>query len=146
MTSVVDGRGYSGPSRYVGYAGPSTAWSVEMSYQQQPDGWQDPPWPAPNQPSSAPGHRGYPGFPGAASPPSVPGFDPNPYTNMLAVASLVISLCGLLVCGFPALIGAIMGHVARKQIRQRVEFMRRFLHLHRPADVTQAEHESLERT
>jgi hypothetical protein len=47
-------------------------------------------------------------------------YDLSSHTNTLAVASLVTSLCGVVLCGFPALVGAIMGHVARKQIRQRV--------------------------
>jgi hypothetical protein len=59
-----------------------------MSYQ-QPGGWHDPSWSASNQPSSVPGHQGYPGFPVSASPAPTPGYDPNPYTNQLAVASLV---------------------------------------------------------
>lgn len=83
-----------------------------MSYQQQPGGRQHP-----SQPASGPGHQRYSGYPGSPS----PADDVSPHTNMLATASLVISLCGLFVCGFPALIGAIMGHVARKQIRRRVE-------------------------
>jgi hypothetical protein len=116
-----------------------------MSYQQQPGRWQDPSWSAPNQPSSAPGHQGHPGYPVPPSPASTPGYDGHPHTNTLAVASLATSLFGLLLCGFPALIGAIMGHIARKQIQQRVAYVRRFLHLQRPADVTPAEQESLER-
>jgi hypothetical protein len=115
-----------------------------MSYQQQPGGWQDPSWSAPNQPSSAPGHQGYPGNPVPASPALTLGHDPNSNTNLLAVASLVTSLIGLFLCGFPALIGAIMGHVARKRIRQRVAFGRRLMELHRPPDVTPEEHASFE--
>jgi hypothetical protein len=120
-----------------------------MSYQQQPGGWQDPAWSAPNQPPSAPGHQGHPGNPGSASPApaaSTPGDASYPHANTLAVASLAVSLGGLLVCGFPALIGAIIGHIARKQIRQRVAYVRRFLEVQRPADVTPQQHESLERT
>ncbi|MEV4141311.1 DUF4190 domain-containing protein [Dactylosporangium sp. NPDC049742] len=59
------------------------------------------------------------------------------------MASLVTSLCGVLLCGFPALIGA-MGHLARSQIRQRVAFLRRFLDT--PTQSTPEERESLERT
>ncbi|MEV4517697.1 DUF4190 domain-containing protein [Dactylosporangium sp. NPDC049525] len=58
------------------------------------------------------------------------------------MASLVTSLCGVLLCGFPALIGAIMGHVARNQIRQRVALLRRFLDT--PTESTPEERESLE--
>lgn len=95
-----------------------------MSYQQQP---------------------GYPGYPGSASPGPAPVYHHHPHTNMLAVASLATSLFGLLLCGFPALIGAIMGHVARKQIRQDAEYLRRFLDSNRPADVTPEEQGSLQR-
>jgi hypothetical protein len=104
-----------------------------MSYQQHPGSWQDPSWSAANQPPSAPA---------AAFP---PGYDGHAHTNTLAVASLATSLFGLLLCGFPALIGAIMGHLARKQIRQRVAHIRSFLEVHRPADTTAGEHELVER-
>lgn len=114
-----------------------------MSYQQQPGGWQNPSWPAANQPSSAPGGQGYPGYPVPASPAPPAGYDVHPRANMLAVASLVTSLCGLLLCGFPALIGAIMGHVARTQIRQRVEAAREIVH--RPVEVPPEDKESMMR-
>jgi hypothetical protein len=48
-------------------------------------------------------------------------------TNGLAIASMVTSLVGvlLLICygvgGLPGLIGAILGHVSRRQIRERAE-------------------------
>jgi curved DNA-binding protein CbpA len=45
---------------------------------------------------------------------------PPPRTNPLAVASLVLSLCGLVTC-ITAPIGAIVGHVAHKQIGQNGE-------------------------
>jgi hypothetical protein len=38
-------------------------------------------------------------------------------TNGLAIASLVCSLVGITACGVPAIVGVILGHVARKQIR-----------------------------
>jgi tetratricopeptide (TPR) repeat protein len=41
-------------------------------------------------------------------------------TNHLAIASLVLSLCGLLFC-VSAPVGAVLGHVARGQIRDRGE-------------------------
>jgi hypothetical protein len=104
------------------------AWSIDMSYPQQPGDWSDQSWPAPDQPYSDPGYQGYPGYPQSATP-AGPGYDygygygaPVPVarpTNGLAVTSMVLSLCGLFLCGVTALIGAIMGHVARRQIRQR---------------------------
>jgi hypothetical protein len=108
-------------------------WSIDMSYPQQPGGWPDQSWPASDQPYSDPGYQGYPGYPASATPAPAPGYDygyggygygapgaARP-TNGLAVASLVTSLCGLFLCGVPAIVGAIMGHVARKQIRERGE-------------------------
>jgi Domain of unknown function (DUF4190) len=108
-----------------------------MSYPQQPGGWPDQSWPTPNQPYSDPGYQGYPGYPASATPAPAPapGYDygygygygygapavATPRTNGLAVASLVTSLCGLILCGLPAIVGAIMGHVARKQIRESGE-------------------------
>jgi tetratricopeptide (TPR) repeat protein len=49
------------------------------------------------------------------SPPAPPA-----RTNSLAIASLVLSLCGLLFC-VSAPVGAVIGHVARGQIRDRGE-------------------------
>ncbi|MEO3771433.1 DUF4190 domain-containing protein [Micromonospora sp. B9E7] len=64
-----------------------------------------------------------PGQPMGAYPP--PGYPPHPgygypapqKTNGLAIASLVLALVGLTSCGITAPIGAILGHVAQKQIR-----------------------------
>jgi hypothetical protein len=105
-----------------------------MSYPQQPGNWPEQSWPNPNQPYSDPGYGsgsgGYPGYPASATPAS-PGYgygyggyaQPMPVrqTNGLAIASMVVSLASILICGWPAIIGAIMGHVARRQIRERGE-------------------------
>ncbi|MEV5002250.1 DUF4190 domain-containing protein [Nocardioides sp. LML1-1-1.1] len=49
-------------------------------------------------------------------------YTPPAPTNGMAIASLVISIAGLLVCcGAPSVVGAILGHVARKQINERGE-------------------------
>jgi hypothetical protein len=91
-----------------------------MSYPQQPGNWQDPSWPT-QQPYGDPS---YPGYPGGVAPAS-PGYGygvPVPaaaQTNGLAIASLVVALASILLCGFPAIVGAILGHVARRQIRER---------------------------
>jgi uncharacterized membrane protein len=42
-------------------------------------------------------------------------------TNGLAIGAFVCSLIGLATCGITSLAGAIMGHVARAQIRERGE-------------------------
>lgn len=73
-----------------------------------------------------PGQPGYPGYPGYAGYPttSVPF---GQKTNGLAIASMVVSLAGvaLLACygigGAAGLVGAILGHVAKRQIAQRNE-------------------------
>jgi hypothetical protein len=103
-----------------------------MSYGQQPGNWSDQSWPNPNQnqPYSDPGYQGYPGYPASATPAS-PGYAYGGYgapmpmpvrqTNGLAIAAMVVSLASIVVCGFPAIVGAIMGHVARRQIRERGE-------------------------
>jgi hypothetical protein len=122
-----------------------------MSYPQQPGGgWQDQSWPSyqdPNQPasgmpSSPAGYGGYdtpvyqgqpqpqqPVYPQSVQPASYPGYGygqpvavaPTQSTNGLAIASLIVSLAGLFTCGLTSLVGAILGHVARKQIRERGE-------------------------
>ena len=45
----------------------------------------------------------------------------SPSTNGMAIASLVCSLAGLATCGLTSIVGAILGHVARRQIRERGE-------------------------
>jgi hypothetical protein len=102
-----------------------------MSYPpQQPGNWSDQSWPNPNQPYSDPGYQGYPGYQASGAPAS-PGYgygyggyaQPMPVrqTNGLAIASMVVSLASIVICGYPAIVGAIMGHVARRQIRERGE-------------------------
>lgn len=108
-----------------------------MSYPpQQPGGWSDPSWPnqpqsgQPYDPNAQPVSGGQPygsqpvsggqpyggyGYPAYGAPPPA-----NPPTNGLAIASLVCSLAGLLTC-ISAPVGAVLGHVARKQIRERGE-------------------------
>jgi Domain of unknown function (DUF4190) len=98
-----------------------------MSYPQQPGNWSDQSWPTPNQPYSDPGYGAQPGY-GPSATPQSPGYGYGyappmavQQTNGLAIASMVVSLASIVVCGLPAIIGAIMGHVARRQIRERNE-------------------------
>ncbi|HEY0696425.1 MAG TPA: DUF4190 domain-containing protein [Micromonospora sp.] len=105
-----------------------------MTYpQQQPGGWSDPSWPAqqptgypdPNYPVSGqpvpeaqpvPGYPAY-GYPVAAA----------PQNNGMAIASMVVSIVGLVgLCGYGlggyiGIVGAILGHVSKRQIRERGE-------------------------
>jgi len=121
-----------------------------MTYpsQPQPGGWPDPSWPPPQQyqdpgqvnpaayptsgdpaqmygqPSYPPANPMYPvSDPVYSAPPQQYGYGGPPMrsTNGLAIASLVLSLAGLVTCGIASLIGAILGHVAKKQIRERGE-------------------------
>jgi Domain of unknown function (DUF4190) len=106
-----------------------------MTYppQQQPGNWQDPSWPPPQYPdptSGAPNYGGYgtptsgaPGYGAPASPAygyGAPMVPVAPKTNGMAIAALVCALAGLVTC-VSAPVGAILGHVARRQIRERGE-------------------------
>ncbi|SCF04382.1 protein of unknown function [Micromonospora haikouensis] len=64
-------------------------------------------------PGYAPAGHPAPGYPGY-------GYAPPPRTNGMAIAALVLSLVGIGSC-ITAPIGAILGHVARKQIRETGE-------------------------
>ncbi|MFI6130340.1 DUF4190 domain-containing protein [Micromonospora sp. NPDC051141] len=119
-----------------------------MSYPPPPGGWHDPsagpqssppvdpyapedpyavgksPYaPPPGDPYAAPGYppAGYP-QPGAYPPPGAyAGYaPPASRTNTLAIVALVLSLVGFTSC-ITAPIGAIMGHVAQRQIRETGE-------------------------
>jgi hypothetical protein len=79
-------------------------------YSQGPGWWQasDGKWYPPQQgaPAAAPGYpAAQPGY----------GYATAPKTNGLAIASLVVSL---VVCGIGSIAGVIMGHIARRQIRE----------------------------
>ena len=110
-----------------------------MSYQ-QPGNWSDPSWPSQQAPGYDPKSpydpvSGYPatGYPPAGYPAGtpVPGYGypvvAAPPTNGLAIAAMVVSilgalgLCGYGLGGYLGVVGAIMGHVARRQIRERGE-------------------------
>jgi len=99
---------------------------------------------APYDPSSYPGAvspAGYPPPPEGYTPPTAaypgyayPGYGYPGYgypvtqpTNGMAIASMVVSivgamgLCGYGLGGYVGIVGAILGHVARRQIRERGE-------------------------
>ena len=114
-----------------------------MTYPQQPGNWSDPTGqPAPTEPSpyaAEPSPYATEPSPYAAQP-SGPPLPPPAYpqygypmvvaappTNGLAIASLVVSLvgvfglCGYGLGGYIGIVGAILGHVGRRQIRERGE-------------------------
>ena len=74
---------------------------------------------APYQPYGQP--YGQPDAQPYAQPGSPYGAYPTPpQTNGLAIGSLVVSVASLVVCcGLSGVVGAILGHVARRQIRQQ---------------------------
>ncbi|MCM0674220.1 DUF4190 domain-containing protein [Micromonospora phytophila] len=80
--------------------------------------------PGSGQPAAYPPGAYPPGAypPGAYPPPAYPnyGYAPPQKTNGLAIAALVLALVGLASC-ITAPVGAILGHVARKQIQQTGE-------------------------
>ncbi|WP_326562421.1 DUF4190 domain-containing protein [Micromonospora sp. NBC_01796] len=73
-----------------------------------------------------PGYPAATGYPAQAYPPGY-GFPAAPPQNGMAVASLVVSIVGVLgLCGYGlggylGIVGAILGHVAKRQIRERGE-------------------------
>lgn len=76
--------------------------------------------------TTPPGPPPYQPYGGQQPPYGQPPYGQNPFgypaprpTNGLAIASLVVSVLSIVVCaGAPGFIGAILGHVARGQIRR----------------------------
>jgi hypothetical protein len=103
------------------YPGPYGAAPVAPGYAVPPPG--DPTGYA-VPPGDPTGYAGYPGYPGYGYGPPGPAA---PNTNGLAIASMVVSivgavgLCGYGLGGYIGIVGAILGHVARRQIRERGE-------------------------
>jgi hypothetical protein len=79
-------------------------------------GYEQPPGYASAQPYATYGQAPY--APQYAQP--YPGYGMQSRTNGLAIASLVCSLAGLLTC-ISAPVGIVLGHIARRQIRQTGE-------------------------
>jgi hypothetical protein len=117
-----------------------------MSYPQQPENWSDPTaqpaQPAQPGPPAQPAYdpSAYPGGDPASAYPGYPGYPAGPQgaypaygypmmparpTNGLAIASMVVSilaavgLCMYGLGGWIGIVGAILGHVARRQTRER---------------------------
>jgi hypothetical protein len=92
---------------------------------QQPYGQpHDPQQPQAQQPYAQPYGAQQPqaqqGYPPPAAPYQQYGY-PQQRTNGLAIASLITSAAGLLICGLACPVGAILGHVALRRIRETGE-------------------------
>lgn len=86
-----------------------------------PGQWPDPSQPPTTPPTVQPGPQTYPAYQTPAAPYGAAGYGaPYPVsrpTNGLALASMIVALAGIITCiSFP--IGAILGHVALKQVRE----------------------------
>jgi hypothetical protein len=80
--------------------------------------------PVPPYAAQHPGH----GHPYGYHPPSPSGYQPQQRTNALAVASMATSICAIVLAactnglaGVAGVVGAVLGHVARRQIAERNE-------------------------
>lgn len=93
----------------------------------QPDPYAVSAQPGVADPYAAPAHPGgyatpgypAPGYPAPGYPPAY-GYPAPTRTNSLALAALILSVVGVTTC-ITAPVGAILGHVARGQIRERGE-------------------------
>lgn len=86
------------------------------------EGQQPPPPPNPYGPPQGAPYQPYGTGPtpydGGPYPAGAPGYPAPPRTNGLAIASLCVSIGSIVLClGLPGIAGALMGHSARKQIR-----------------------------
>ncbi|SHN33404.1 DUF4190 domain-containing protein [Cryptosporangium aurantiacum] len=116
------------------WAKPTSGFPDPTSAQPAPtSGYPDPTSGYPATPAyDANAYAGYPpagqpnGYPPAgawgAPPPGYPGYPPPRKQNGMALASMIVSICSLVMCGgLPGIVGALIGHSARKQIRQTGE-------------------------
>jgi hypothetical protein len=98
---------------YPAYGTPPQ-YGTQPQYGVQPQYGAQPPYGAQPQYGAPPpyGTQPYPGYGHPYGPAK---------TNGLAVASMVVSLVSIVTCGLFGIAGAIMGHMARKQIAERRE-------------------------
>ncbi|GAA3393234.1 DUF4190 domain-containing protein [Cryptosporangium minutisporangium] len=98
--------GYPAPTS--GYPDPTSGYPVGQAYD-------------PNAYPGAPGAYPPPGGAWGAPPPGYPMYAPRKQ-NGLALASMITSICSFVMCGgLPGIVGAILGHKAKKQIRETGE-------------------------
>ena len=92
------------PGWYPEAQSPTPGWYPDPQHPAQMRYWDGEVWTA----SVAPAMGG----------PTYGGYVPATETNGLAIASLVCSIVGVAACGVTAIVGVVLGHVARKQIRE----------------------------
>ncbi|MEU4834954.1 DUF4190 domain-containing protein [Streptosporangium sp. NPDC023615] len=93
--------GYGSPGGY----GPAGGYDPSGGYGPQQDGY----GPAGHDP-----YGGYGGYGGYGPPPSRPN-------NGMAIAALIMGICGLIACGVPSVVGAVLGHISLGQINRTGE-------------------------
>ncbi|MBW6433052.1 DUF4190 domain-containing protein [Actinoplanes hulinensis] len=111
---------YTPPTSPAPSSGPG--YSPTPGYKSATDGTGYPPagagYPPPSAGYGPPPGYGPPGAPGYGAP--YPHYGAQRPTNGLAIASLICSLAGLVTC-ISAPVGVVLGHIAKKQIRQTGE-------------------------
>ena len=111
---------------YPPSSGAPDPYQPQQPYGQTPDPstpYSQDPYPVPDSGPQAYVANPYAPSPYAPSPygaPAYPPYGPQVRTNALAIASLACSLGGLLTC-VSAPVGIVLGHVAKRQIRQTGE-------------------------
>ncbi|TQS46650.1 DUF4190 domain-containing protein [Cryptosporangium phraense] len=89
--------GYPNPTS--GYGATPAAYDPNAAYQQQPGAWGAP----------APAYPAY-------------GYPPPRKQNGKALAAMIVSIVSFMMClGLPGIVGALLGHSAKKEIRQTGE-------------------------
>ncbi|MEV4758993.1 DUF4190 domain-containing protein [Micromonospora sp. NPDC049559] len=114
---------YPDPQQTAGY--PSGQPTASLPEAQPAAAYPDPTYQISGQPAGAEAQpaSAYPtsGYPASGYPAyGYPTTPVNPPTNGMAIASLVLALVGIASC-ITAPVGAILGHIARRQIRERGE-------------------------
>lgn len=113
---------YPPPSGQPGYGPPPAG--GQPGYGPPPGAYgAPPPYYGSAPPGGYPGYGPPPGYPAGAPPYGgypPPGYGATPPSHMsgLAIASLVCSLVGLFLLGIPAVVGIILGFVARSRIKR----------------------------
>ncbi|AVT36613.1 DUF4190 domain-containing protein [Plantactinospora sp. BB1] len=119
--------GYQDPGGYQPMYQDPTAQAAAPAQPYQPGYPADPGYPPQAYPAGTDPISGQPVMAPGYPPAGYPVVTPGPSTNGLSIAAMVVAivgalgLCGYGLGGYLGAVGAIMGHVASKQIRERGE-------------------------